>query len=144
MVLLALTVLTPLVSPAALQQQQQQLPAGSYIVPLEMRQGAVRTRSGSSSSSRQLLGAGKVQVMGRWVLMLLWCCGVEGSGPLYTSTWHVTAVTMCLTTERDSLMCQQLGCFCIVWGSDGGRVSTVHSEQHKHGEACSTRNRMGK
>lgn len=73
MVLLALTVLLPSVQ-AALQQQQQLLPAGSYIVPLEMRQGAVRSRSGSSSSSRQLLGAGKVQVMGRWVGADAVCC----------------------------------------------------------------------
>lgn len=40
----------------------------AYIVPLEMRSGAMRSRtwsSSGSSNSRQLLGAGKVQVMGR-------------------------------------------------------------------------------
>lgn len=43
-------------------------PAAAYIVPLEMRSGAMRSRSWSSSgssNSRHLLGAGKVQVMGR-------------------------------------------------------------------------------
>ena len=51
--------------------KQQQQPT-AYIVPLEMRQGAVRSRawsSSGSSSGRNLLGAGKVQVMGRWVLL---------------------------------------------------------------------------
>jgi hypothetical protein len=38
----------------------------AYVLPLEMRHGALRTRS-SSESGRNLLGAGKVQVLGRWV-----------------------------------------------------------------------------
>jgi hypothetical protein len=48
----------------------------AYMLPLEMRQGAVRSRawsSSSSSNSRNLLGAGKVQVMGRCVSLVLVC-----------------------------------------------------------------------
>lgn len=66
MVLLALTMLTPLVTA----MQHTQLQQSAYMVPLEMRHGAVRSRDRSSSNSRQLLGAGKVQVMGRCVLLM--------------------------------------------------------------------------
>lgn len=62
---MALTMLLLMTSVVGAAKQQQ---SSAFIVPLEMRKGAVRSRSWSSSSSsdgRKLLGAGKVQVMGR-------------------------------------------------------------------------------
>jgi hypothetical protein len=58
--LVALSVLT---SSSALVQAAGHAQPNAYILPLEQRHGALRTRS--SSSSRNLLGAGKVKVMGR-------------------------------------------------------------------------------
>lgn len=68
----------------------------AYMLPLEMRQGAVRSRAWSSSSSsnrnsnsRNLLGAGKVQVMGRCVS----CAGVPRSACLLFPSWLLRPIS---------------------------------------------------
>lgn len=101
----------------------------AYVVPLQMRQGALRARSSTTtSSSRNLLGAGKVNVLGRCVCLgphassSVCVCSAQRSVCSITGTIIITFTTW----RHPARLHARSGCSSVVSAAAGAGPSVTH------------------